>query len=299
MSSAVDLELASRPVSTPAGVGAERRAARVRIIQARRGWRAVDLAELWRYRGVLSFLARRDLKVRYAQTTLGALWAVFQPLMPTVIFTIVFGLLGKMPSDGAPYALFALTALVAWTYFAAAVLSATNSLIANPELVTKVYFPRLALPAASLLAALVDFGLGFVVLLALMLVYRVVPRPQAVLVAPVLIAQMVIAAAGTGCWLSALSARYRDVKHVTPVLLQILMYASPVVYPLSLIPPAYRSFYAINPMVGVIEGLRAALLGTRLIDPTALAVSGSVSVLLFVSGVLYFRRTERVFADFV
>src|SRR5439155_18558178 len=228
-----------------------------------------------------------------------ALWAVFQPVMPTVIFTVVFGLLGKMPSDGAPYSLFVLTALVAWTYFASAVLGATNSLIAYPELVTKVYFPRLALPVSSLLAVLVDFGLGLIVLLAVMLAYRVVPRPQAVLLVPLLVADMVIAAAGTGCWLAALSARYRDVKHVTPVLLQVLMYGSPVVYPLSLIPSSYRLVYAINPMVGVIEGLRYALLGTHLVDPTAITVSVGVSVLLFVSGILYFRRTERVFADFV
>jgi lipopolysaccharide transport system permease protein len=269
----------------------------VRVIRPRGAWRVLNLAELWRYRGVIGYLVRRDLKVRYAQTVLGAAWAVFQPVMPMLVFTVVFGRLAKMPSEGLPYSLFALAALVPWTYFSAAILGATNSLIAHPELITKVYFPRLAIPLAPLVGVLVDFSIGLVVLGALMLAHGVAPRPNAMLLLPALIVLMVTAATGAGCWLSALNARYRDVKHVTPTLLQILMFASPIVYPLSLVPDAYRSLYALNPMVGVIEGFRAVLLGSRLVYPPAIAISCAVSLLLLASGLLYFRRTERVFAD--
>ena len=269
----------------------------LRVIRPGTKGLAVVVAELWHYRGVVGHLVRRDLKVRYAQTVLGAAWAIFQPVMPMVIFTIVFGRFGKMPSDGAPYAVFALAALVPWTYFSNAVIGATNSLIANPELITKVYFPRLAIPLAPLVAVLVDFAIGLLMLSALMLAFGIFPRPSTILLLPLLVLLMITAATGVGCWLAALNTRYRDVKHVTPTLLQILMFASPVVYPLSLVPPAYRSLYAINPMVGVIEGFRAVLVGTRLVHPRAIAISCAVSLLLLVSAVAYFRRTERVFAD--
>jgi len=242
---------------------------------------------------------RRDLKVRYAQTALGALWALFQPLAPMLVFTIVFGVLAKLPSDGAPYLLFALTGLVAWTYFATAVLGATTSLITNSELVTKVYVPRLAIPLAPLLGALVDLSIGLALLGAFLLALRVAPDPAAVVLLPLLLLLLVCTAAGLGYWLSALTARFRDVKHVTPVLLQVLMYASPVVYPASLIPREYRVVYALNPMVGVIEGLRVVLLRTPLVDGRVIATSCMVSAALLVSGVLYFRRTERLFADIV
>jgi lipopolysaccharide transport system permease protein len=247
----------------------------------------------------VGYLVRRDLKVRYAQTVLGAAWAVFQPVMPMVVFTIIFGRLGGIPSDGAPYPLFALAALVPWTYFSTAVLGATNSLVAHPELVTKVYFPRLAIPLAPLVAVLADFAVGLAVLGVMMVALGVAPRPDAVALLPLLVAHLVATAVGVGCWLSALNTRFRDVKHVTPTLLQILMYASPVAYPLSLIPPAYRSLYALNPMVGVIEGFRAVLLRTPVTHPPAIAISCAVSAALLVSGVLFFRRTERGFADVV
>ncbi|HVT38733.1 MAG TPA: ABC transporter permease [Gemmatimonadaceae bacterium] len=269
----------------------------VRVIQPRSGWLAVNVEELWAYRSVLLILIRRDLKVRYAQTALGAGWAVLQPVIPMVIFTVVFGRLGKMPSDGVPYPVFALAALVPWTYFSTSVLGATTSLISNPELVTKVYFPRLAIPLALVLGALVDFGIGFLLLLLLMLVLGTPPRPSALLLIPLLVALMVMMAAGFGFWLSALSARYRDVKHVMPVVLQVLMYASPVVYPSSLVPAPYRALYAINPLVGVIDGFRAALLHTKMADPRTLLIASGVSAALLVSGALFFRRTERLFAD--
>jgi lipopolysaccharide transport system permease protein len=270
-----------------------------RILRPRRGWRGLGLAELWRNRAVVGFLVRRDLKVRYAQTALGALWALFQPLAPMLIFTIVFGVLAKLPSDGVPYVLFALTGLVAWTYFATAVLGATTSLLTNSELVTKVYLPRLAIPLAPLLGALADLGIGLALLGAFLLAFRVASRPEAIVLLPLLLLLLVTTAAGLGFWLSALTARFRDVKHVTPMLLQILMYASPVVYPLSLVPERYRLAYALNPMVGVIDGLRVLLLRTPLVDGRVIGISCAVSATLLVSGVVYFRRTERLFADVV
>jgi lipopolysaccharide transport system permease protein len=271
----------------------------IRILRPQSGWRGLGLHELWRNRAVVGFLVRRDLKVRYAQTALGAMWALFQPLAPMLVFTIVFGVLAKLPSDGAPYLLFALTGLVAWTYFATAVLGATTSLITNSELVTKVYVPRLAIPLAPLLGALVDLSIGLALLGTFLLALRVAPDPAAIVLLPLLLLLLVSTAAGAGYWLSALTARFRDVKHVAPVLLQVLMYASPVVYPASLIPREYRVVYALNPMVGVIEGLRAVLLRTPLVDGRVIATSCVVSAALLVSGVLYFRRTERLFADIV
>ena len=271
----------------------------IRVLRPHRGWRGVDLGELWRNRAVVGFLVRRDLKVRYAQTTLGALWVLLQALVPMLIFTIVFGILAKLPSDGVPYMLFALTGLVTWTYFATAVLGATTSLITNSELVTKVYVPRLAIPLAPLLGALADLTIGLALLGAFLVSFRVAPRAESVVLVPLLLVLLVTTAAGFGYWLSALTARFRDVKHVTPMLLQMLMYVSPVVYPLSLIPARYRLAYALNPMVGVIEGLRAVLLRTPLVDGRIFAVSCAVSAVLLVSGVLFFRRTERLFADIV
>ena len=271
----------------------------IRVLRPQRGWRGLGLHELWRNRAVVGFLVRRDLKVRYAQTALGALWALFQPLAPMLIFTIVFGVLARLPSDGAPYLLFALTGLVAWTYFATAVLGATTSLITNAELVTKVYVPRLAIPLAPLLGALVDLAIGLALLGAFLLLFGAAPRADAIVYLPLLLLLLVATAAGLGIWLSALTARFRDVKHVTPMLLQVLMYASPVVYPASLIPRDFRLAYALNPMVGVIDGLRAVLLRTPLADARMIGVSCAVSALLLITGVLHFRRTERHFADVV
>ena len=269
----------------------------VRIIEPRRGWRGLGLAELWRARGVVGWLVQRDLKVRYAQTALGVAWALFQPVAPMLVFTVVFGMLGRIPSDGAPYAVFALAGLVSWTYFAASVLGTTNSLVANPELVTKVYVPRLAVPLAPLLGGLVDLAIGMVVLAAAMLAFGVVPRASSLLLVPPLVLLLFCTAAGLGLWLSALNARFRDVKHVAPVLLQVMMYASPVVYPVSMIPAEWRPLYALNPMAGIIEAMRAALLGTPVSDPRVLVVSTAVSALLLATGLAHFRRTERLFAD--
>ncbi len=260
-------------------------------------WPGFDLAELWRYRGLLFFLVWREIKVRYAQTVLGAAWAILQPLLTTVVFTVIFGRFARLPSDGVPYPLFSLAALVPWTYFNTAVSGASNSLTANTSLVTKVYFPRLVIPGAAVLAALLDLAVSIVALLGLMLFYHATPRPGAVVLVPVSVLMMVLTAAGMGFWLSALNIQYRDVKYVVPFLLQLWMFASPVVYPLSLVPDRYRLAYSLNPLAGAIAGFRSALLGAG--GPTGLefGLSLGMACLIFVGGAAYFRRTERVFAD--
>jgi lipopolysaccharide transport system permease protein len=260
-------------------------------------WPGFDLPELWRYRGLLLFLVWREIKVRYAQTVLGAAWAVLQPVLTTVVFTVIFGWFARLPSDGVPYPLFALAALVPWTYFNTAVSGASNSLIANTSLVTKVYFPRLVIPGASMLAALLDLAVSLLALLALMLVYGVVPSLGTAISLPLSLLVMLLTAAGVGFWLSALNIQYRDVKYVVPFLLQLWMYASPVVYSLSLVPQPYRLAYSLNPMAGAIAGFRSALFGTGGPTVTEFGASLGVACLVFVGGAAYFRRTERVFAD--
>jgi lipopolysaccharide transport system permease protein len=260
-------------------------------------WPGFDLPELWRYRGLLYFLVWREIKVRYAQTVLGAAWAILQPLLTTVVFTVIFGRFARLPSDGVPYPLFSLAALVPWTYFNTAVSGASNSLTANTSLVTKVYFPRLVIPGAAVLAALLDLAVSIVALLVLMLFYHAAPRPAALVLVPVSVLMMVLTAAGMGFWLAALNIQYRDVKYVVPFLLQLWMFASPVVYPLSLVPDRYRLAYSLNPLAGAIAGFRSALLGAGGPTGVEFGVSLGMACLIFVGGAAYFRRTERVFAD--
>jgi lipopolysaccharide transport system permease protein len=260
-------------------------------------WPGFDLPELWRYRGLLFFLVWREIKVRYAQTVLGAAWAILQPLLTTVVFTVIFGRFARLPSDGVPYPLFSLAALVPWTYFNTAVSGASNSLTANTSLVTKVYFPRLVIPGAAVLAALLDLAVSIVALLVLMLFYHAAPRPAAVVLVPLSVLMMVLTAAGMGFWLAALNIQYRDVKYVVPFLLQLWMFASPVVYPLSLVPDRYRLAYSLNPLAGAIAGFRSALLGAGGPTGVEFVVSLGMACLIFVGGAAYFRRTERVFAD--
>jgi lipopolysaccharide transport system permease protein len=260
-------------------------------------WPGFDLPELWRYRGLLFFLVWREIKVRYAQTVLGAAWAILQPLLTTVVFTVIFGRFARLPSDGVPYPLFSLAALVPWTYFNTAVSGASNSLTANTSLVTKVYFPRLVIPGAAVLAALLDLAVSIVALLVLMLFYHAAPRPAAMVLVPVSVLMMVLTAAGMGFWLAALNIQYRDVKYVVPFLLQLWMFASPVVYPLSLVPDRYRLAYSLNPLAGAIAGFRSALLGAGGPTGVEFGVSLGMACLIFVGGAAYFRRTERVFAD--
>jgi lipopolysaccharide transport system permease protein len=257
----------------------------------------IDLAELWQYRGLFFFLVWRDIKVRYAQTVLGAGWAVIQPVLTMIIFTIIFGNFARIPSDGVPYPVFSLAALVPWTYFSGALTGSSNSLVASTNLITKVYFPRLVIPLAPVIAGLVDFAVAFVILILMMAAFGIFPSMQAVVVLPALIVMMMATAAGVGCWLAALNIQYRDIKYVAPFVVQIWMYVSPIVYPLSLVPERYQTLYALNPMVGVIEGFRSVLLGTPAVPASTLAVSFAAGVVLLITGALYFRRMERTFAD--
>jgi lipopolysaccharide transport system permease protein len=265
-------------------------------IQASHGWVSIKLGELWEHRELIYYLAWRDVAIRYKQTVFGATWAVIQPFVTMVAFSIFFGQLAQIPSNGVPYPIFSFTGLLPWNYFATAMAKSSNSLVGQQNLITKVYFPRLVLPIASVLPPLLDFGIAFLVLLVMMAYYAIAPT-FAVLLVPVLLAVAMMAALGIGLWLSALNVDYRDVGYVVPFLLQVWLIATPVAYPSSLIEDPWQlALYGINPMVGVIEGFRWALLGT---DPTPLLMveAAVVSIVVLISGALYYRRAERTFAD--
>lgn len=281
----------------PHGTRQSPRAIPMLEIRPREGWAHIDVRELWTYRGLLWFLVWRDIKVRYAQTVIGAGWAILQPVLTTVVFTIIFGRFANIPSDGVPYSVFSLAAMVPWMYFSTALAASSNSLVTSTNLITKVYFPRLVIPFAPVLAGLVDFAIGFAILLVFMLSYGIIPGLSSLVVVPALLIATVLTAAGVGCWFAALNIQYRDVKYVIPFLVQVWMYASPIVYPMSLVPVKYRAIYALNPMAGVMEGFRSALLGTNAIAWGTIGISLAVGVALFISGAVYFRHTERVFAD--
>lgn len=273
------------------------------IIEPRSGWRIIDWRELVAYKDLFYFLVLRDVKVLYKQTVLGFSWAIIRPVFSMIVFSIVFGGLANVPSDGVPYPIFSYAALLPWTYFATAITQSTGSLVANMNMLTKVYFPRLVIPMTPVLAGLVDFGIASLVLAALMAFYGIAPTAYALLL-PLLIVLMVLTAAGIGMWLSALTIQYRDVRHAIGFLSQLLMYAAPVVWPVSLITeklPVWgetlRLLYGLYPMAGVIEGFRAVLLGTTPV-PWDLIGMGTLSAFaIAVSGALYFRRMERFFAD--
>ena len=266
------------------------------VIEPKNGIRALDLLELYEYRDLLFFLVWRNIKVRYAQSLLGVGWAVIQPLFSMVVFTVIFGNLAKMSSDGAPYAVFSFVGLVPWTYFSSALADGAGSLVGNTNMIRKVYFPRLVLPLSAVFAKLMDFGISMVLLVGIMAWYGIAPTKY-VVVLPLLILLMILSAAGIGMWLTALSIQYRDVHFSLNFVLQLLMYAAPVVYPSSLIPEKYAMLYAINPMVGVIEGFRSALLGTVPMPWDAIMLGFGVSLALAFSGALYFRGKEKIFAD--
>jgi lipopolysaccharide transport system permease protein len=261
------------------------------------GWTSLGLRELWDYRELLYFLTWRDVKVRYKQTALGAAWAIIQPLFMMLVFSLFFGRLAKMPSDGIPYPIFTFCALLPWQLFAHALTESSNSLVANERLITKVYFPRLVVPIAAVLGGLVDFGVAFIILLAMMLYYGIVPT-MALVALPGFIILAVLTALAVGLWLSALNVKYRDVRYTINFVIQFWLFATPIAYPSSLVPERWRALYGLNPMAGVVEGFRWALLGTK--PPGAmLAVSIGVVVLLLVGGLYYFRRMEQQFADVV
>jgi homopolymeric O-antigen transport system permease protein len=265
-------------------------------IRPARGWTALELRELWQYRELLAFLIWRDIKVRYKQTALGAAWAILQPVFTMVVFSLFFGRLAKVPSDGVPYPVFAYCALLPWQLFAYALAESSNSVVANERLISKIYFPRLLIPIAGVLAGLVDFAIAFGVLILLMLHYGIIPT-WTLATLPLFVLLAILTALAVGLWLSALNVQYRDVRYTVGFLTQIWLFLSPVAYPSSLVPERWRPLYGLNPMAGVVEGFRWALIGKTPSPGPMLAVSVIMVLLMLVGGLFYFRRMENSFAD--
>lgn len=270
-------------------------------IRPSKGWVSLKLDELWEYRELLYFLIWRDVKVRYKQTVIGIGWAIIQPVFTMLVFSVVFGQLANIPSDGVPYPIFSYAALVPWTFFATGLSNSSNSLVNSANLIKKVYFPRLIIPIANVLAGLVDFVVAFLVLLVMMVIYKVYPTVNIIWL-PLLLLLATITALGVGLWFSALNVQFRDIKYVVPFLVQFLMYATPIAWPSSLAHDQWwQPLLGLNPMAGVVEGFRWALLGSALEDSTPpsaiLLLSASISIILFIGGLFFFRRMERTFAD--
>jgi lipopolysaccharide transport system permease protein len=268
------------------------------VIQPSQGFFHLDLPAVWQYRELLYFLIWRDVKVRYKQTALGVAWAILQPLMTMLIFTVIFGKFAKIPSDGLPYPIFAYTALLPWQYFSQALSHSGDSLVQNANLIKKVYFPRLIVPIAAALAPLVDFAVAFVILLSLM-VWFGIPPTWGLLALPLFLLLALMTVLAVSLFLSALNVKYRDVRYTIPFLVQFWMYASPVAYPVSIVPEKWRLLYSLNPMVGVIDGCRWALLGKASPELGVMAVSAAVVLALLIGGMIYFKRMERTFADVI
>ena len=268
------------------------------VLEPPRGLVALHIRELWKYRELLAFLIWRDVKVRYKQTVLGIAWAVLQPVLTMVVFSIIFGNLGKIPSDGIPYPIFTFAALLPWQLFANSLSLAGNSLVLDQSLITKVYFPRLLMPTAAVLVGLVDFAISFLVLLGMMVYYRLIPS-AALLTLPLFLVLSLVTALAAGLWLSALNVQYRDVRYTIPFLTQFWLFVTPIAYPISLVPERWRILYGLNPMVGVVEGFRWALLGQGRSLDLSILPSIIVAFLLLLSGLIYFRQMEKTFADVV
>lgn len=268
------------------------------VVKPSKGWISLDLGELWEYRELLYFLSWRDIKIRYKQTVLGAAWAVIQPFFTMVVFSLFFGKLAKVPSDGIPYPIFAYAALVPWHFFANGINQSANSLVGNANLIKKVYFPRLVVPLSSVISGVVDFILAFAVLLGMMFFYDMYPTSN-ILWLPLFLLLAFVTSLGVGLWLSALNVQFRDVFYVVPFLIQFWLFATPIAYPSSLLPEPWRTLFGINPMVGVVEGFRWALLGTDTTPGPIIIVSTMVALMSLVSGVFFFRRMEKTFADVI
>lgn len=275
-------------------------------IRPSRGWSALNLPDLWRYRELIYFLIWRDIKVRYKQTVLGAAWAIIQPFFTMVVFTIFFGRLAGIPSEGVPYPIFSYTGLLPWGLFTKALSDAGRAMVANRSMITKVYFPRLVIPLASVLSGLVDFAIAFVVLIGMIIYYNNVPGEYetititpAILTLPLFILLALVTALGVGLWLAALNVKYRDINYILPFLTQFWLFITPVAYPASMVPEKWQWLYALNPMTGVVEGFRWAVLGTSTSPDKMIAISSVISIILLITGLFYFRRMERTFADMV
>jgi homopolymeric O-antigen transport system permease protein len=267
-------------------------------IQPTRGWTSLKLREVWDHRELTSIFIWRDIKVRYRQTVIGALWAIIQPFLTMVIFSIFFGRLAGIPSDDVPYPIFSFAALVPWTFFANSINQASNSLVNNAEMIKKIYFPRLTMPIASVLGGLVDFILAFIILLLMMLYYGFVPTIN-ILWFPFFVLLALLTALGVSLWLAAMNVQFRDVRYMVPFIMQAWLFATPVAYPSSLLSEPWHTIYGLNPMVGVVEGFRWALLGTGTGPGPMIFVSFFVALALLISGVYYFRRVEKIFADVI
>ncbi|MDX6443628.1 MAG: lipopolysaccharide transport system permease protein [Blastocatellia bacterium] len=267
------------------------------VIKPGKSWVALNLRDVWVYRELLYFLIWRELKIRYKQTVLGVLWVILQPVLITLIFTVFLGGLARVPSDRVPYPLFAYSGIVAWTFISNSILNCGSSLVGNANLITKIYFPRMLVPAASIGGRLVDFGIALILLGMLMAYYRVFPT-RAILMLPVVIVIMTLFSLGVGLWMAALNVKYRDIGIILPVVIQLWMFVSPIVYPISLIPPKWRSLYALNPLVGIIQGFRASLLNLGF-DWWALGIAAVCSTILLVSAAFAFSRMQRGFADLI
>ncbi len=267
-------------------------------IEPSKGWVSLKLNEIWDYRELLYFLIWRDIKVRYKQTALGASWAIIQPFFTMVVFSLFFGYLAKVPSDGIPYPLFSFAALVPWTFFANGLSQSSNSLVGSAHLITKVYFPRLVIPLSSALYGVVDFLVAFAVLIFLMFYYGMFPTLNVVWL-PLFILLAFVTSLGVGLWLSALNVKYRDVRYIVPFITQIWLFVTPIAYPSSLLPEPWRTLYGLNPMVGVVEGFRWALLDSNTRPGPMIAVSSAAALIILITGAFYFRRMEKAFADIV
>jgi lipopolysaccharide transport system permease protein len=269
---------------------------RVLRIEPSKGWVPLNIGDLWEYRELVYFLMWRNVKIRYKQTVLGAAWAIIQPFMTMLVFSLFFGKLAKVPSDSIPYPIFSFAALVPWTFFSNSLALASNSLIGSAHLITKVYFPRLAIPIATVLSGLVDFAVAFLMLVLMMMYYGITPTSRTLWL-PLFLLLALITSLGVSLWLSAMSVEYRDVQHVMPFVLQFWLFATPIAYSSSMLSEPWRTMYGLNPMVGVVEGFRWALLGTNTGPGPIIVVSSLVAIVVLVSGAFYFRRMERTFAD--
>ena len=267
-------------------------------IEPSRGWAALQLRDVWAYRELLYFLVWRDIKIRYKQTVLGAGWAILQPFCTMVIFSVFFGRLAQLPSDGIPYPIFAYTALVPWTFFSNGLTQAINSVVGGSSLIKKVYFPRMIMPLAAVMAGIVDFLFAFVVLIGMVLYFGVVPSWR-ILTLPMFVGMVIVAALSVALWLSALNVQYRDIRYIAPFIVQAWLFATPIAYPSSLLSEPWRTAYGLNPMVGVVEGFRWALLGTGTAPGPMIVVSSAMCLALLLGGAFYFRRVERTFADVI
>jgi lipopolysaccharide transport system permease protein len=268
------------------------------VLEPSKGWVSLQLDQLWEYRELIYFLTWRDIKVRYKQTALGATWAILQPLLTMLIFSLFFGRLAKMPSDGIPYPLFSMAGLVPWTFFAFGLSQSSNSLVTSSNMIKKIYFPRLIIPISTVFSGVIDFALAFVLLLG-MLLWNGIHLTANVVFLPLFLLLAVTSSLAVGLWLSALNVRYRDVRYAVPFVVQFWMYATPIAYPSSLLPEPWKTLFGLNPMAGVVEGFRWCLLGVNTQPGPMLWVSAGVAVMLLFSGAFYFRRMEKTFADIV